>query len=121
MKCKELIGDIEHEHSRVNILWKKVRICVRRLEGLTEGLVQANERLSIVIEEHDEAQYVDNMIDKDWAYISVVTDCCTNLDNIEHSVKKFPLVICSANSWLNQMEQQSAQIDQILLNERQQQ
>ena len=75
----------------------------------------------IVIEGQCEAQYVDNLIDKDWTYISVVTDCCNNLENIEHSVKKFPLVICSANSWINQMKQQSAQIDKILLNERQQQ
>ena len=93
LKCKELIGDIEHEHSRVTILWKKVRICVRQLEGLTEGLVHANERLYLVIEGQSEAQYVDNLIDKDWAYISVVTDCCNNLENIEHSVNKFPLVI----------------------------
>ena len=93
MKCKELIGDTEHEHSPTYILWKKVRICVGRLEGLIEGLVQANERLSIVIEGQSEAQYVENLIDKDWTYISVVTDCCNNLVNIEHSVKKFPLVI----------------------------
>ena len=117
VKCKELIGSTEHEHSRANRLWRKVRICVRRLEGLIEGLVQANERLSIVIEGQGEAQYVENLIDKDWAYISVVTDCCYNLVNIENSVKKFPVVICSAN----QLKRQSAQIDQILMNERQQQ
>ena len=57
VKCKELIGDTEYEHSRANILWKKVRICVRGLEGLIEGLVQANERLSLVIEGQSEAQY----------------------------------------------------------------
>ena len=106
MKCKELIGDTEHEHSRANILWKKVRICVRRLEGLIEGLFQANERLSIVIAAQGEAQYVENLIDKDWAYISAVTDCCNNLVNIEHSVKKFPLEICSANSRILQMKRQ---------------
>ena len=117
VKCKELIGSTEHEHSQANLLWRKVRICVRRLEGLIEGLVQANERLSIVIEGQGEAQYVENLIDKDWAYISVVTDCCYNLVNIENSVKKFPVVICSAN----QLKRQSAQIDQILMNERQQQ
>ena len=121
VKCKELIVDTEHEHSRANILWRMVRICVRRLEGLIEGLVQANERLSIVIEGQDEAQDVENLIDQDWAYISVFTDCCNNLENIEHSVKRFPLVTCSANSRLNQMKRQSAQIDQILMNERQQQ
>ena len=60
-------------------------------------------------------------MDKDRAYISIETDCCNNLENIEHSVKKFPLVICSANSMLNQMKRQSTQIDQILMNERQQQ
>ena len=55
---------------------------------MIEGLVQANERLSMVIEGQDEAQYVENLIDQDWAHISVVTDCCNNLVNIEHSVKK---------------------------------
>ena len=73
-QAMSLIEEATLEQYEIKIVSKRLSNCINRLNDIIEKLEQTDERLSVVIDGHDEAQEVEQLITEDWSYIAEVVD-----------------------------------------------
>ena len=126
-KGKTLISEAEQENHEVKIFSKNVRNCLRRLNDFIEKLEQTNERFSVAIEWQEGAQEMEALMNDDWSCISEVTDCRDELVDIQQSLQdqKPPSETWSSitvtEDRFKQMIQMTAQMQQVMIGQQEQQ
>ena len=66
---------------------KRLSNCISRLNDIIEKLEQTDERLSVVVDGHDGAQEVEQLITEDWSYIAEVVDSRYELEDIQQTLQ----------------------------------
>ena len=86
-KGRILIQEDTKEQYAIHFFSKRLSNCISRLNDIIEKLEQTDERLSVVVEGHDEAQEVEQLITEDWSYIAEVLDSRYELEDIQQSLQ----------------------------------
>ena len=79
-KGRSLIEEATQEQYEIKIVLKRLSDCIR-LNDIIEKLDQTDERLSLVVDGHDGAQEVEQLITEDWSYIAEVVDSRYELED----------------------------------------
>ena len=84
---KRLIEEATQEQYEIKIFSKSLSNCINRLNDIIETLEQTDERLSIVVDGHDGAQEVEQLLTEDWSYIAEVVDRRYELEDIQQALQ----------------------------------
>ena len=124
-KGRSLVEEATLEQYEIKIVSKRLRNCINRLNEIIEKLEQTDERLSVVIDGHDGAQEVEQLITEDWSYIAEVIDSRYELEDIQQTLqdqmspqenfKSRTFTECK----FNQMIQLTVQMQQVLTGQKQ--
>ena len=86
-KGRSLVEEATLEQYEIKIVSKRLSNCINRLIEIIEKLEQTDERLSVVIDGHDGAQEVEQLITEDWSYIAEVIDSRYELEDIQQTLQ----------------------------------
>ena len=123
-KGKRLIEEDADQYES-KLFSKNLKNCVNRLNDFIKKLEQTNERLSVVIEEQEGTQEVEQLINDDWSYIASVIKCRVELMDIQESLQdqnlrsKYWSSITVTEARFNEMIQMTAHLQQVLIGQQQ--
>ena len=86
-KERSLIEEATLERYEIKLVSKRLSNCINRLNDIIENLEQTDERLSVVVDGHDGAQEVEQIITEDWSYIAEVIDSRYELEDIQQTLQ----------------------------------
>ena len=124
-KGRSLIEEATQKQYGIKIVSKRLSDCINRLNDIIEKLEQTDERLSLVVDGHDGAQEVEQLITEDWSYIAEVVDSRYELEDIQQTLQDqlLPQENFKSRTFteckFNQMIQLTVQMQQVLTGQKQ--
>ena len=124
-KGRSLIEEATLERYEIKLVSKRLSNCINRLNDIIEKLERTDERLSVVVDGHDGAQEVEQLITEDWSYIAEVIDSRYELEDIQQTLQDqmSPQENFKSRTFteykFNQMIQLTVQMQQVLTGQKQ--